>query len=339
MGLKKISVIVPVYNSQAFLAVCVDSILAQTYPELEVLLVDDGSTDNSGAICNAYQQQDSRVRVIHKENGGAASARNVGIEAASGDYVAFVDSDDWIEPDMYRQMMAVASEYDCDVVLCDCAKEMDDRQEVYTHSIRQGLYLGRQLPEEYYPTLLMAPDVSYPPTISNCLCLIRRALLDEPPLRYADGVRYSEDLLFGSELMLRAHSFYYMKEQCFYHYRSNPGSVTHTVHNDKWEQYLSLYTLIAERFSNVAVFDFSDQIDLCLLFFLYDAAGEVTGGKGTLAEKCKALRDILAHPFVKTLLAKIKVWRLPVSRKLKVITAVYKYRIGIPLLVFYFEKK
>ena len=106
-----VSVIVPVYNVEQYLPRCVDSILSQTYKNLELILVDDGATDSSGTICDEYAAKDSRVRVIHKENGGLSSARNAGIDIASGEYLEFVDSDDWIEPDTVESMlgMAVAS--------------------------------------------------------------------------------------------------------------------------------------------------------------------------------------------------------------------------------------
>lgn len=111
-----LSVIVPVYNVEAFLARCVDSILNQTYRHLEVILVDDGSRDSSGAICDDYGRKDSRVRVVHKENGGLSSARNVGLDVCRGEYIVFVDSDDWIEPDAYEKMLETARKYDVKLV-------------------------------------------------------------------------------------------------------------------------------------------------------------------------------------------------------------------------------
>lgn len=119
---KRISVIVPVYNVEPYLPRCVDSILAQTYPNLEVILVDDGSRDGSGRICDAYAAKDSRVRVIHKSNGGLSSARNAGIEAADGEYLSFVDSDDWIEADTYGPMLALLETYGAKLV---CAGRYD----------------------------------------------------------------------------------------------------------------------------------------------------------------------------------------------------------------------
>lgn len=122
-----ISVIVPVYNVEEYLPRCVDSILAQTYENLEVILVDDGTKDNAGLLCDQYAQKDARIKVIHKTNGGLSSARNAGIDIAKGDYLAFVDSDDWIEPDAYEVMMAAAQKYDVKLV-CAGRYDMDSEQ-------------------------------------------------------------------------------------------------------------------------------------------------------------------------------------------------------------------
>ena len=117
-----ISVIVPVYNVEAWLPRCIDSILAQTYRNLEILLVDDGSRDASGRICDEYAAQDERIRVFHKENGGQSSARNLALDKAVGDYVTFVDSDDWLEPDAYEPMLELARQENVKLV---CAGRYD----------------------------------------------------------------------------------------------------------------------------------------------------------------------------------------------------------------------
>lgn len=113
-----ISVIVPVYNVSAYLPECLDSILSQDYDKLEVILIDDGSTDDSGAICDAYAQRDSRIRVIHQKNGGAAAAKNAGLRAATGEYLSFADSDDFLEPGAYAYMMSLLKENGADIVRC-----------------------------------------------------------------------------------------------------------------------------------------------------------------------------------------------------------------------------
>jgi len=113
-----ISVIVPVYNVEKYLRKCIDSILQQTYTNLEIILVDDGSPDNCGRICDEYAQSDSRVKVIHKQNGGLSDARNAGIDIAEGDYINFVDSDDYIAPNMLKHLMDKIKQYDADISLC-----------------------------------------------------------------------------------------------------------------------------------------------------------------------------------------------------------------------------
>lgn len=114
----KISVIVPVYKVEPYLRKCLDSIVNQTYRNLEIILVDDGSPDNCGAICDEYAAKDNRITVIHKENGGVSSARNAGLDKASGDWIGWVDSDDWIELDMYEYLLKNAVEYRADIAVC-----------------------------------------------------------------------------------------------------------------------------------------------------------------------------------------------------------------------------
>lgn len=116
--MEKISIIVPVYNVQKYLDKCIESILVQTYSHLEIILIDDGSTDESGRICDYYGGIDNRIIVIHKENGGLSSARNAGLDVATGDYIGFVDSDDFIEPSMYEKMFLLLKKEECDVVEC-----------------------------------------------------------------------------------------------------------------------------------------------------------------------------------------------------------------------------
>ena len=113
-----ISVIVPVYNVEPYLRRCVDSILAQTYENLEIILVDDGSTDRSSAICDEYADKDARVRVIHKENGGSSDARNAGISIAKGKWIGFVDSDDFIEPEMYQELLFASIRNNAEIACC-----------------------------------------------------------------------------------------------------------------------------------------------------------------------------------------------------------------------------
>lgn len=125
----KISIIVPIYNAEAYLQTCLDSILAQTYQNLQIILVDDGSTDSSGAICDAYGAKDGRIRVIHQSNGGVAAARNAGLAAAAGDWIGWVDADDWIDPDMFAYLLCGALARQVDICVCGRYEELRSRTE------------------------------------------------------------------------------------------------------------------------------------------------------------------------------------------------------------------
>ena len=168
-----VSVIVPIYNAAAYLHECVDSILAQTVTDLEVILVDDGSTDESPAICDEYEKADTRVRVIHKPNGRAASARNAGLAVASGEYVAFVDADDWIDPAMYGKMAA----QNADVCLCDYVRFDGEKEYPFTQpNVAAGYYDRESMIKHIFPHLVM-DGVEFPITISNCVLRSRRSIL------------------------------------------------------------------------------------------------------------------------------------------------------------------
>lgn len=179
-----ISVIIPVYNVPAYLPQCLDSVLSQSYSDLQVILIDDGSTDSSGAICDEYAERDSRIIVIHQKNGGAAAAKNAGLRVATGKYLSFVDSDDYLEPGAYAHMIQLMHTHNADVVQCayrdvfintsldrlgtDCKKEYDVSSymkmytvdwtcglmtdKLYVRSLFDGIFFeeGHKIDDEYF---------------------------------------------------------------------------------------------------------------------------------------------------------------------------------------------
>lgn len=128
MSKNKISIIVPVYKVEAYIKKCIESVMLQTYSNLEIILVDDGSPDRCGEICEEYAAKDQRIMVIHRENGGLSAARNSGLEVATGDFVLFVDSDDYIHPDMVKKLYNTACEKKADIVVCDYIKVMENEE-------------------------------------------------------------------------------------------------------------------------------------------------------------------------------------------------------------------
>lgn len=312
---------------------CVDSILAQSFCDLEIILVDDGSTDESPEICERYAAQDKRVICIHQENVGAAAARNSGLKVATGKYIAFVDSDDWIDRDMYETMVSAAEERSCDLVICDCVKESETGSQTYTHELPGGSYDREEMMSQYFPQLLMPDSMEYPVTISNWLLLIRREIIEENRLSFPEGMRFSEDLLFGSEVGYYAQSMTYLKGYTPYHYRQNPASVTHTAFKDKWPLLLELYRRIRKSFQEKADYDFTPQIQRCMLFFVYRAMNQRLAAKLPLKQFFQEVSAVLDYPEVQEALAQIKIGHLDISWKLKITSLIYQKKYLRPALL------
>lgn len=329
----QISVIVPVYNCEQYLPQCLDSILSQTYSDLEILLIDDGSTDRSGIICDEYAARDSRILCLHQKNSGAAAARNAGLRAATGIYIAFVDSDDWLDPDMYEKMLHSAQEQDCDLVICDCLKETPDESIVYSHALPAGYYSRDDMKETYFPQLLMPNTMEYPVTISNWLLLIRRDVIVRNNLSFPEGMRFSEDLLFGSEVGYHSNSMVYLKGYTPYHYRQNPTSVTHSAFGDKWPLLRALYDRIYISFSEKMDYDFTPQIQRCMLFFVYMAMNNLRSSQMTRKEFFYQTSLILDEPTVRKAITAINISSLTVPWKLKILTFIFQKRFFRPVLL------
>ena len=207
----KVSIIVPVYNIENYIRVCVESILAQTYESFELILVDDGSKDNSGILCDEYAAIDSRVKVIHKENGGVSSARNTGLQQAKGKWIMYVDGDDWIEPDMIESLIEAAKATEADLVFGDYMK--------------YGPYAGNHK----LPTWSTDKKDSMSRYIAYSMTTIwgsiaKRSLYTEHSLKSPDGVSYCEDFHLIVRLCHFANKIVNVHRP-FYHYRYRPTSI------------------------------------------------------------------------------------------------------------------
>lgn len=215
-----ISVIIPVYNAEKYLRRCLDSVVAQTYRNLEIICVDDGSVDESGKICDQYAVRDARIRVIHQENQGLSAARNKGLDVAEGEYIAFVDSDDYILEDMYKKMLDKLLNYNVDLCVCQWQYEFSDgRQVVKRKNIAPTIY-GRKTSLEFARFLYMG-NYENGVVVAVWNKLYRRALLDK--IRF-EG-RIHEDEAFSGRIMAKNISVYVMEEQ-FYVYAQNGDSLT-----------------------------------------------------------------------------------------------------------------
>lgn len=223
-----VSIICPVYQAEAYLRRCVDSILAQRFTDFELLLVDDGSRDTSGAICDEYAQKDSRVRVLHKENGGVCSARNRGIDEAQGEYTIHADPDDWVEPDFLEELYRAAKASDADMVLCDFFQNVGNEQ-----------YYIKQEPSGLdHQTLL---NDLFNGLHGSCWNkLVRRASYQERNLRFPENLTIWEDLYFNATLCMEEIKIAYVAKALYhYDFSINANSLVRmgnqrTVDSQKW---------------------------------------------------------------------------------------------------------
>ncbi len=209
----QVSVVVPVYNTAAYLSSCIESILGQTCPDFELILVDDGSTDQSGVICDQFAQTDTRVRVLHTANGGVSSARNTGLAAADGRYVVFCDSDDTIAP----TLLAVLLERS-DSDLAECGIHLGQEQRVYESD---QTFLMAEMTAQVFTRLLQKSLISSP-----CAKLYRMDLIRRFCLQFDTSVNYGEDLIFNLSYLQHCRS-YTSVAQCLYFYKfAMEGSLT-----------------------------------------------------------------------------------------------------------------
>lgn len=250
MNSPKISIIVPVYNVEKYLPYCMDSLLNQTLTDIEIILVDDGSPDNCPAICDEYAKRDDRVKVIHKKNGGLGYARNSGLEIATGEYIAFVDSDDYVETVTYQRLYSIAMDTNADVVYFtfqrfndqgDVWMETAIREEKRYHAEKEvrGLML-----DMIADGLEAKSDVGI--QCSSCCALYRHELIMRHELRYkSERELISEDLAFNLDYLL--HSFDVIRiPDSFYNYRVNVSSLSRTIKPDKITQGYFFYQYLLE---------------------------------------------------------------------------------------------
>lgn len=212
---KLISVIVPIYNVEKYLCQCIDSIRYQTYRNLEIILVDDGSPDSCGKICDEYEKKDNRIKVIHKKNGGLSSARNAGITVATGEYIGMVDSDDFLLPSMYERLLELIEKNDCSIAVCRTI-DVNSRNvpSVNNEGKLYNIYRGSELLNEIY-----ARKPQYNP--APCNKLYRRNLFNT--IHFPDG-KIHEDEWILPRLLLNSKKIV-ITEEIFYCYYLSPNSI------------------------------------------------------------------------------------------------------------------
>ena len=242
----KISVIIPVYKAEAYLHRCVDSILAQTFQDFEILLINDGSPDKSGIICESYKKIDNRVRVFHKENGGVSSARQCGIDNALGEYTIHADPDDWVDPNMLEELYKKAKEEDADMVICDFYEENENKQ-IY-HKQQPSALDYATVQKELFQQLHG----------SCCNKFIRRTCYNKNNVSFDLSLSFCEDLYFHASLLKHKLSITYLPK-AYYHYDQNinENSIVKTYNDHTYKYDYMLYEKFTKLLQNTPAYDYA----------------------------------------------------------------------------------
>lgn len=332
MNKKLISVIIPVYNVEKYLKRCVQSVLSQTYENLEIILVDDGSPDKSGDICDEYAQKYKKIRVVHKKNGGLSSARNAGMKIASGEYIGFVDADDDIDNHMYEKLYDVVEQYQVDFVMSDYMRIVEEKKKfLKTTKIQGGYYSKEDIRKNIYPQLIMNEGLEYGPLLSVCHCLYRTDFLKKNNLIFDEGVRWSEDNIFSSFVGYYANSFFYLKGEGLYHYYNNPGTITTGYRKGAWGVYSVMNMHLHDFFDKVTDFDFSIQLKYHLIFYACNCLGQISKSNRNFKEKIKMREEIMNSDNLKKAFSEFRFpkWHWKLKVQIFLIKYKLKYLYGV----------
>ena len=264
-----VSIIVPVYNAEQYLRRCVDSILNQEYTDFEVFLVNDGSTDSSGDICEEYGNKDTRVIVIQKENTGVSDSRNLALDRARGKYLQFLDSDDWITPDATRLFVRAAEEYGCDMVISDFYRVVGERLSPKGDIEEEGVLTQ----EEFAAHMMENPADFYYGVLWNKL--YRRDLVEEHSLRMDTNINWCEDFLFNLEYIRYAKVFYALHAPIYYYVKRKGSLASQGISISKTvKMKLNVFEYYNNFYKHVLEEEDYEKNRLQVYRFFIDAAGD-----------------------------------------------------------------
>lgn len=324
--MKKVSVIVPIYKVEKYLKYCVDSICKQTYANLEIILIDDGSPDSCGELCDAYAKEDSRIKVVHKQNQGLGKARNTGLDNATGDFVCFVDSDDWLVPTAIEKWMQVQQQYNSDIVMCNYDKYNDSGNSLYQYRIVDTLkiYSGEELEEKIFWQMIgRSSDVSEDYTINMCVWtnIYKKSIIDKSNIRFMSEREYlSEDICFNLQYLLECQKAVMIPDS-LYRYRYNPESLTNHYKGDEFQKACRLYEKV-KYWADCAQYQKYREFRVERFFItkVRELMFRLCGSNLKYSEKIAVTRNILSSREIKSTLR-----RYPISS--------YKIKYRVPAIL------
>lgn len=242
-----LSVIIPIYNVEEYLERCLDSVLSQGIQNMEIICVNDGSTDNCRNIIRSYAQKDSRIVAVEKQNGGLVSARKAGLKVSRGKYIIHIDSDDWIEQDMFQSMMTCAEKTDCDIVCTGIIRDYGNNLAYEYIHFDEGLYEGVPLNNTLKCNMVDERFMKYnlAPHLVTKMC--RANLMKEKYNSIPDETNLDEDVISTYPMLLAAKKVYVL-DKCFYHYCSRETSIINSVKKEETKRLKITYDYLKEEF-------------------------------------------------------------------------------------------
>ena len=299
-NLPLVSIIVPIYNVEKYLTQCVDSILSQTYKNIEVILVDDGSKDNCPQICDEYAARDNRVHVIHKENEGLISARADGIKHAKGEFVQFVDGDDWISLEILELMMNMMMQYQVQCVICGHYKVGEGFEYSEEQFIKEGYYAEDNYKKKILPNLFqMEESFIFGVAPSVWAKLFKRTELMKYILEVPQSISLGEDVAITYPYLLNACNSIYIMNQPLYYYRQNLDSMTNAYNKVQTKNTIVLLEYLRNMEKN-SVVDFEQQLDYyTMAVSLRNFSNEKKGGGKQIFRRYCALKEFVNKTHLK----------------------------------------
>lgn len=251
-----ISIIIPIYNMEQFLGRCLDSVVNQTYDSLEIILVNDGSTDSSGDICHTYALNDNRIKVIHQVNSGVSSARNTGLDAATGNYISFVDPDDYIELNTYETLIPYLGN-DIDILRFNAKR----KGEILNWLPFKGEYSGDRFEQEVVLPMIGSEKFGGMFILGVLwVHLFKRDLIEKNHIRFNKELRRCEDRLFTITTMLHANKMFFV-DDILYHYQVNDESLSNRYDPIRWKQELIFLDDLKEEYTRTKSESFITEAD------------------------------------------------------------------------------
>lgn len=306
----RVSVIIPIYNVEKYLKQCLDSVLLQSYNNLEIILVDDGSPDACPSICDEYQKIDSRITVIHKSNAGLGLARNSGLEIAKGEYIVFIDSDDWIERDYVDKLVETAKKNNSDMVLSGFNRRGSNvkASKSFSYVLEESNYDKEQIIEKVLlPILGAKPEAKDDIEYSMCVWtnLYNRRIIENNKIRFVNEREFlSEDLFFNINYILNCQKISIIPD-ILYNYRMNEKSLTNIFRQDRYELLCNLHTRECELLKQYGVFE--KAFYRVYRTFIMKARNTirilVSASNLSYRQKISALKKILASELLQNILS------------------------------------